>query len=232
MADPLFGFDAERAFDYENGFYLTSPLSRIGKLLGHYELYKRITTLPGEIVECGVYKAASLLRFLSFRELLESPDSRKVIAFDAFGRFPVAGDQEDRAFIQRFEQEGGEGIPVAELRRVLAHKGFRNTELVAGDINQTVPAYVKSHLELRIALLHIDVDCYEPSVTILEHLFHRIVPGGLLVLDDYGKVAGETRAVDEFLHRHPHQLQKLPICHVPTYLVRGLGAPTGAESSL
>ncbi|MEO8183033.1 MAG: TylF/MycF/NovP-related O-methyltransferase [Deltaproteobacteria bacterium] len=219
MANTFFGFDAERSFEYENGFYLTSPLSRIGKLLGHYELYKRITQLPGEIVECGVYKGASLLRFLSFRELLESPDSRKLIAFDAFGRFPETADSEDTAFIERFAQAGGDGISVAELRRILTHKGFRNTELVAGDINRTLPDYVKAHLELRIALLHVDVDCYEPTVTILEQLFDRMVPGGLVVFDDYGKVAGETRAVDEFLRQHPRQLQKLSICHVPTYLV-------------
>jgi hypothetical protein len=219
MAKSLFGFEPDRAFEYENGFYLTSPLSRIGKLLGHYELYKRITGLPGEIVECGVYKAASLIRFLSFRELLESPDSRRVIAFDAFGRFPAVADGHDRAFIERFEQAGGDGISVPELERVLSTKSFRNTELVPGDINQSVPAYAEAHPELRIALLHVDVDVYEPTVTILNHLFDRMVPGGLVVFDDYGKVAGETRAVDELLRRHPRRLEKLPICHVPTFIV-------------
>jgi hypothetical protein len=219
MAESLFGFDPDRAFEYENGFYLTSPLSRIGKLLGHYELYKRITGLPGEVVECGVYKAASLIRFLSFRELLESPDSRKLIAFDAFGRFPGAADRDDQAFIQRFEQAGGAGISVPELELVLRKKSFRNTELVPGNINQTVPAYAQAHPELRIALLHVDVDVYEPTVTILNHLFDRMVPGGLVVFDDYGKVAGETRAVDELLQRRPHRLEKLPICHIPTFVV-------------
>lgn len=220
MADTYFGFDAERAFEYENGFYLTSALSRIGKLLGQYEVYKRITGLPGEVVECGVYKGASLLRLLSFRELLEAPDSRKVIAFDAFGRFPRTSDGADNTWLEGFEREGGDGIPAGELQRVLARKGFRNTELVPGDINQTVPAYVASHGQLRIALLHIDVDCYEPTVTALEHLFERVVPGGLVVFDDYGRVAGASRAVDEFLLRHPHRLEKPSICHIPAFLVK------------
>jgi hypothetical protein len=220
MADSYFGFDAERAFEYENGFYLTSALSRIGKLLGQYEVYKRITGLPGEVVECGVYKGASLLRLLSFRELLEAPDSRKVIAFDAFGRFPRTNDRDDNTWLEGFEREGGDGISVGELERVLARKGFRNTELVPGDINQTVPAYVASHGQLRIALLHIDVDCYEPTVTALEHLFDRVVPGGLVVFDDYGRVAGASRAVDEFLRRRPHQLEKPSVCHIPAFLVK------------
>jgi hypothetical protein len=220
MADSYFGFAAERAFEYENGFYLTSSLSRIGKLLGQYEVYKRILGLPGEVVECGVYKGASLLRLLSFRELLEAPDSRRVIAFDAFGRFPRNGDQAESAWIEGFEREGGDGIPASELERILARKGFRNTELVPGDINQTVPTYAQAHGELRIALLHIDVDCHEPTRTALEHLFDRVVPGGLVVFDDYGRVAGATRAVDEFLCRHPHALEKPSICHIPAFIVK------------
>ena len=44
--------------------------------------------------------------------------------------------------------------------------------------------------------------------------------GGLLVLDNYGTVAGETRAVDEFFEKTQRQLlvEKLPISHVPAYV--------------
>ena len=38
-------FDESKAFDYENGFYLTSSVSRIGNILSHYELYKKIMDL-------------------------------------------------------------------------------------------------------------------------------------------------------------------------------------------
>ena len=80
-----FGFDSEMCWDYENGFYLTSHPNRIGKLVAHYELYKKIVHLPGEILEFGVFKGASFIRLLTFRELLESTYSRKIIGFDAFG---------------------------------------------------------------------------------------------------------------------------------------------------
>ena len=40
MSKTLFGFDIEQQWDYENGFYLTSHLTRIPKMLAHYELYK------------------------------------------------------------------------------------------------------------------------------------------------------------------------------------------------
>ena len=143
-----------------------------------------------------------------------------MIAFDIFGRFPRTSDRDDNQWLEGFEREGGDGIPVVELERVLARKGFRNTELVAGDIHQTLPAYVAAHGELRIAFLHIDVDCYEPTAAALEHLFERVVPGGVVVFDDYGRVAGASRAVDEFLRRHPHALEKPSICHIPAFIVK------------
>ena len=48
----------------ENIYHLKSDISRIGKLLYHYEIYKKIQNIPGDIIECGVFKGSSLVRFL------------------------------------------------------------------------------------------------------------------------------------------------------------------------
>ena len=71
-------------------------------------------------------------------------------------------------------------------------------ELIEGDITQTVPDYVSEHPELKIALLNLDVDIFEPTVTILENLYPKIVSGGIIILGDYGRFPGETKAVNEF----------------------------------
>lgn len=42
--------EIERAFEFENGFYLTCSHTRIGKLLVHYEFYKAVRKVPGAIV--------------------------------------------------------------------------------------------------------------------------------------------------------------------------------------
>ena len=91
-------------------------------------------------------------------------------------------------------------------------------ELVPGDVVETIPAYVAAHSELRIALLHIDVDVYKPSQVALESLYELVVPGGLLIFDDYGTVAGETRAVDELVQLHGLKLEKLPYTHTPSFV--------------
>jgi len=223
MNKTFLGFDTEKCWDYENGFYLTSHVTRLSKLLAQYELYKTIIDVPGHVVECGVYKGASFLRFATFREILENPYSRKIIGFDAFGKFPEgAEDAANQAFIRRFSEQGGDGISRDAFIQVLAHKGFENTELVKGDICSTVPQYVAEHPELRIALLHLDVDVYAPSKVVLDHLYERIVQGGLLLMDDYGIIPGETQAVDELVQKNDRQLriEKLPISHIPAYIRR------------
>jgi hypothetical protein len=53
---------------------------------------------------------------------------------------------------------------------------------------------------------------------ILENLFDRVVRGGLVVFDDYGVVAGETRAIDEYFDKEDVSIEKLPISHVPSYV--------------
>ena len=187
-------------------------------MLAHYELYKSIVNLPGHIVECGVFKGASLIRFCTFREILESNYSRKVIGFDAFGKFPAQSDSNDQAFIKNFEQSAGDGISYDELEKVLNYKKFSNYELIPGDILETVPDYVANHPELKIALLHIDVDVYEPSSIILNNLFERVVSGGIVVFDDFGTVDGETRAIDEYFKNQDIVIEKLPISHIPAFI--------------
>ncbi|HHT9135730.1 MAG TPA: TylF/MycF/NovP-related O-methyltransferase [Candidatus Wunengus sp. YC60] len=214
-------FDFTKYFEYENGFYLTSDISRIGKLLAHYEIYKKILDLPGEIVECGVFKGASLIRFATFRDLLESPFSRKVIGFDVFGEFPETHYVPDKHFVKSFiESAGKTGISIEKLKEVFEHKKTINYELVKGDINQTIPEYANKNPQLKIALLHIDTDVYEPAVTILENLFDRVVRGGIIAFDDYGTFPGETKAVDDFFTDKKNIIRKLSISHIPSYIVK------------
>lgn len=217
-AHPL-GFDPAMAFEYENGFYLTSEVRRIGKLLAHHELYRRIIDLPGEVIELGVFRGASLVRWATFRELHESPDSRRIIGFDAFGAFPRPDDPVEAVYAERFDAELGPGIGTADLHRVLERKGLRNVELVAGDVTRTLPAFLAEHRALRVALLHLDLDVRNATATALELLGDRMVPGGLILADDYPTVEGETRAVEAFLQRTGLAIHKLPISHVPAYIV-------------
>ncbi|EDY85534.1 dTDP-6-deoxy-L-hexose 3-O-methyltransferase [gamma proteobacterium HTCC5015] len=222
----IFGFDLEKAYDYENGFYLTTSNSRLAKAIAQYELYKSIENVPGAIVECGVYKGASLMRFATFRDIENSALPREIVGFDAFGHFPVPkqADKDDQDFIKDFESKGGDGIPKQELEQLLARKNIKNYQLIEGDLLETAPQFLEKNPNFSVALLHIDVDVYEPTKKTLEYFFPRLAPGALIMLDDYNLVDGATRAVDEFLNEHQPNtpLKKLPFTHTPTYFYKAL----------
>ena len=157
MGRKLLGFDASKEWDYENGFYLTSHVTRVAKALAQFEPYKLVLCVPGHVVECGVFKGASFIRLATFREVLESPYSRRLVGFDAFGRFPRRGavSPEEKRFVDDFELAAGRSIKVSELREVMKRKGIANYELVRADVVRRAPAYLAANPAFRIALLHI-----------------------------------------------------------------------------
>lgn len=214
--------DFERSFEYENNFYLSCGINRISKVLAHYELFKMIQEVPGAIVECGVFKGVSLARFTVFRDLFSNPYSKKIIGFDTFGQFPETDFTDDKYFREKFiHNAGSESISKEQLIEVLERKGTgRAVELVEGNVIETVPEYVKKHPELRISLLNLDTDIYEPAKVILEHLYPRIVRGGILILDDYGTFPGETQAVEEYFAGQEVEIRKFPFCMTPCYILK------------
>ncbi len=213
----------EEAFNYENGFILTSDISRMSNILSHFELYKRIISLPGDVVELGVFKGNSLMQFATFRELLENENARKIIGFDAFGEFPMDESvPSDCRFIAEWKDEiQDDFLTKEELISYFQHKKIGNFELIAGDILETVDVFLEKNPALRIALLHIDTDVYAPSRKALEVLFQRVVRGGIVVFDDYGVVEGESLAAEEFLSDTDYVLRKFSFSHVkPSFFVK------------
>ncbi len=220
MKDKIRDLNRSSVWDYENGFYWFSSKTRLYKMLAHYELYKMITSLPGHIFELGVYKGISLVRFCGFRDALENDYSRKIIGFDVFGGFPTNNlkVKDDLDFVERFEDVGGPGLSKEEVEDVLSSKGFENFQLIKGNVFESLPKYLSKNPETRIALLHLDMDVKEPTDFALEQLYERLVPGGIIVFDDYNMVAGETISVDEFIDKQKLKLEKLPFYKMPAYV--------------
>ena len=214
------GLDADRSWDWENGYHWFSHPSRMMKFLAHYELYRMIVDLPGEVVELGVFKGASLVRWATFRQALETEDSRRIVGFDAFGKFPTGGLElaADLEFVVSFEDEAGDGLSEAEVAAIFRLKSMRNVHTVAGNVFDTLPTYLERNPATRIALLHLDMDVREPTAFALEQLIDRVVPGGLIVVDDYGAVTGASDAIDAFLAETGLAIEKLPLYAVPAFI--------------
>ncbi len=215
--------DPQRSFEYENGYFLTAPVGRVSKFVTHLDLYRRILDRPGELVECGVFRANSLMRFIKFRALLENASSRRIIGFDTFGDFPEAGLNADKAQRDAFVAEtgGGQSLPLEDLQAMLRDAGLDgNVELVKGDITKTAPDYVSQRPQTRIALLHVDVDLYAPTLASLEAFYPHVVRGGVVILDDYGAFPGANKAIEDYFGRDGPQICKFPFSHAIAYLTK------------
>ena len=209
-----------KPFDYENNFYLSCDNSRIGKMIAHYELFKLSSKIPGCIIECGVFKGVSLIRFATFLKLLKK-QNKKIIAFDAFGKHTTTKISSDYKRRKKLLSHGKEAISEKQLMKVLRLKSLeKNIELIRGDITETVPRYLKSNPKMKISLLNLDVDFYEPSMAILKNFYPKLSKGGILMLDDYGIWDGETIAVDEYFTGKKIKIRKFSFSQTPSYIIK------------
>jgi len=216
-------------YDYETFFHLSMTEERLGKFLAHYEAYKIANTIPGEIVECGVFKGTSFVRFALMRELMGGKNSSRLIAFDIFSdKYPNTNFKEDKA--QRdywIKTAGGSSISVKQLDKNLKDKKIKNFQLIGGDVLKTIPSFKKKNPGLKISLLNIDIDFVEPTMCVLENLYENVTKGGVILFDNYagrgssGKyLHGDTVGIDNFLKAKNVIVKKFPFAARPCYLVK------------
>ncbi len=199
--------DFDKSFEYENNFYLSCNPNRLQKIIAQYEIFKSVLGIDGDIVECGIFKGSSLIRFGIFREIFKT--NKKIIGFDTFDKFPETKFQDDKKIRQDFIDDAGiNSISKEQLYSVFSNKNLNySIELIEGNILETVPFYVTNHPEQKISLLNLDTDIYEPAKIILENLYPKLSPGGILILDDYNTFPGETLAVNEFFKDRKEEIK-------------------------
>lgn len=214
----------DKMYEYETGFNLTSGPERFGKLLTHYEVYKKIINLPGEIIECGVFRGTSITRFATFRRMFETDSSRKIIGFDNFNDvYPDTGYEEDQE--QRLKwmaTAGSDSITVEQLENVFNHREFKNYQFIQGDLTETLPMFIEENPQLKVSLLNIDIDFVEPTYCSLNLLFDRVVDGGIILFDNYGAFHGDTKGIDMFFEERGllKKFKKLSFNSRPVFYVK------------
>jgi predicted O-methyltransferase YrrM len=86
---------------------------------------------------------------------------------------------------------------IDEVKSNMASVGYDEGHIhyIEGDVAETIPEYAPDN----IALLRLDTDWYKSTKHELTHLYPRLTPGGILILDDYGHWGGARQAVDEYV---------------------------------
>jgi hypothetical protein len=162
--------------------------------------------IPGAIVECGVWRGGSMMACAMTLQHLGVGD-RQLYLFDTFaGMTPPTDDDRDHhgnfasTFFARLRGQGRSDWCAATLQEVQSNMvwtGYprKHIAFVEGDVLETIPRDAPDP----IALLRLDTDWYESTKHELEHLYDRVSPNGIVIIDDYGHWQGARKAVDEFL---------------------------------
>lgn len=184
-------------FEYYRKFSPDNPTSADRKFFLR-ELLKLIDDLPGDTAECGAYLGATSYLICQKAQVLGKSHS----IFDSFEGLS-APDAADGGYWSGGDLTAAE----SQVRANLA--GFDCFELYKGWIPERFPEVA----DRRFCFVHVDVDLYQPTRDSVAFFYPRLVPGGLLVCDDYGfsTCPGARRAVDEYMADRPE-----PVLQVPT----------------
>ena len=201
-----------RVYRAVQNFTMTSP----ERVLSAIETTKYIVKygIEGAIVECGVWKGGSAMAIaLTLNELGHT--QRDIYLYDTFSGMnaPTEADvtykgaQAQKQFSEkRISIDSSDWClsPVEEVKKNVYSTGYPNDRLhfVEGKVEDTIP----EHAPERIALLRLDTDWYESTKHELTHLFPRVSPKGVIIIDDYGYWQGARKAVDEYIAEHDLRL--------------------------
>jgi hypothetical protein len=186
------------------------------RLLSLYEqaVFCETAGLPGAFVECGTWKGGAV-GLMALANLAHGKTPRHIHLFDSFEGIPEPDEAVDgtKAVMEARRAGGGTKGRLVSVAGFYQDAGAleTNRELLEETIGYD-PAWLHYHEGwfqdtlpraagevAEIAVLRLDGDWYASTKVCLDYLYHQVVSGGFVIIDDYGCYEGCRRAVDEFL---------------------------------
>lgn len=151
--------------------------------------------IPGDFIECACYKGTTARIVCDYVNF--GSTERRYFLYDLF--------EHDDSMLHHSMPEHS-----AELYTQVKQ---RFSELPNVIITQgKVPDVLDKCSPDTVALLHIDLNNAPAEIGALDYLFHRLSPGGILILDDYGWLAykAQKMAEDPWLAERGYEVLELP----------------------
>lgn len=166
--------------------------------------------LGGDFVECGVNRgclSSAIMEYLDWNSY-----GRTFYLLDTFSgldeRFVSEADKEygvlDRN--QKFKEIGFYSADVDQVRANFAE--WENVRIIQGAIPETLGRIDSD----RIAYAHLDMNCAKPEVEAADYLWDRLLPGAMILLDDYAYHGYRSQkvAMDEFARSRGIAILSMP----------------------
>ena len=191
-----------------NDFIFSNDLKLVGKFLHRFMHFLNVKHLPGDIVEVGVFKGSGIASFLKFIQIFCPNSNKKIIGFDIFDK-----DESDRVLNKdsvldkKFMNAVYDRVNPEELNISSVLSRLKKTKidpnkfkLIKGDVEITMPIFIKENQGFRASLIYIDIDLERPTYFTLKNLWDRLLPGGVVLFDEYEYHSfSESNGVDKFL---------------------------------
>ena len=209
------------------GLYLTSK--NLSRILFYYEIYKKILTNHGVIIEFGVRWGQTLSLMSALRGCFEPFNRhRKIIGFDTFEGFVGMSEKDgvkcknkngSFSVTSNYENYLENILSMQEKLNPMSH--IKRFELIKGNAIDTVPLYFKKHPETIISLAIFDFDIYSPTKAALDAVKPHLCKGSILVFDELCDefFPGETIALKESLQLNTLKIQRYPMTARISYAV-------------
>ena len=175
-----------------------------------YDLYEQVIKLEKKKVDGILIEAGCALGGSAIVLTTAKSKSRLFNVYDVFGMIPPPSDKDGQDVHQRYETiRSGKSEGLAENKYYgyeenLIEKvtdNFRRHHVALEDNNVHLKKGLFQdtlHIQEKVALAHIDGDWYESVITCLQRIEPNLIPGGVLVIDDYNDWSGCRTAIDEY----------------------------------
>jgi len=149
----------------------------------------------GDVMECGVWKGgASIFMTAVLEELGEQ--NRKVWLADSFEGVPPSSHEKDVSV--DLSKVAYPGLAISQENVEALFKKYDllndNVRFLKGWFKDSLP---NAPIE-KLSLLRLDGDLYESTIDALDALYHKVAPGGFVIIDDYKALIQCEEAVHDF----------------------------------
>ena len=155
----------------------------------------RQESIPGDLMEAGVWRGGAVV-FMRGYLAAYNIASRDVWAADSFEGLPKPSTPEDSEYDFSADVHPILSISIEEVKQLFAKYNLldERVHFIKGWFNESL---MNTEVK-KLALLRVDGDLYESTRDVLVNLYHKVAPGGFIIIDDYGDFKPCKKAVDEF----------------------------------
>jgi hypothetical protein len=216
-------------YDNYNGFIFSNDRVVFNKLYSKMYFYEMTKHLPGDIIECGVFKGSGLMAWLKILAMNEPNSIKKVLGFDFYDSgfiddMETGVDKETmKQVFTRDKNLVNNDISIEGISNKIISAGFDSSkfELIKGDIIETSQNAVEQKPGLRISILYLDMDLDKPTYAALKTFWNNIVTGGVIVFDEYAYHSwSESNGADDFIKEMGLKLHTTGIKAPTAYIIK------------